>query len=151
AFNPISDDARIQTLRRRLEANPEDIQSRLELAAVYEGYRLHDDALEHYTAAFDKAPSEKAMLGIVRCDQALNRTWRAIPLLEQFLKETPSAAAWNALGLLYNAAGNLAAGESALREAVAANPASDQLHNNLGYNLLLQKKTAAAEAELRTA
>src|ERR1051326_4519327 len=80
AFNPLSDDARIRALRQRLQANPENVDSRLELAAVYEGYRLHDDALEQYTAAFDTTPSERALLGIVRCDQALNRSWRAIPL-----------------------------------------------------------------------
>jgi tetratricopeptide (TPR) repeat protein len=151
AFNPFADDARITSLRNRLKNNPADSDLRLELAAVYESYRLHGEALDEYTAAFDTARSERAVLGIVRCDEALNRRWQAIPLLEQFLKDVPSATAWNALGLLHDASGNLAAGESAFRQAVSANPASDQWHNNLGYNLLLQNKTDVAEAEFRKA
>ena len=151
AFNPLSDDTRIQNLKSRLTRNPADANTRVELAAAYENYRLYDEALEQYTEAFGVTPSERAILGIARCDQALNRTWQAIPLLEQFLKESPSATAWNALGLLYDASGNLGAGETALREAVAADPASDQWRNNLGYNLLLQNKTDAGEREFRKA
>jgi tetratricopeptide (TPR) repeat protein len=151
AFNPLSGDPRIRTLATRLSNNPADIQARLELAAVFESYRFYEDALEHYSKAFDLNRSEGALLGILRSHQALNRAWRAIPLLEQFLEETPSAVVWNALGLLYDASQNLIAGENALREAVAANPLSDQWHNNLGYNLLLQNKTEAAESEFRKA
>jgi tetratricopeptide (TPR) repeat protein len=151
AFNPLSDDARIQNLKNLLKSSPADANTRLELGEAYEQYRLYDEALEQYTEAFGLTRSEKAILGIARCDQALNRTWQAIPLLEQFLKESPSATAWNALGLLYDASANLAAGETALREAVEADPASDRWHNNLGYNLMLQNKTDAAERELRRA
>jgi tetratricopeptide (TPR) repeat protein len=121
------------------------------LAVHYENYRLYDAALEQYTKAFDLSRSEAALMGIVRCHRALSYPWRAIPLLEEFVKETPSAVAWNALGLLYDASANLAAGESALREAVAANPLADQWHNDLGYNLLLQDKTDDAEREFRKA
>src|SRR2546426_3184169 len=135
AFNPLSDDARIGTLHNRLKENPADVDARLELATVYESYRLYDEALDQYTQAFDVTRSESAILGIVRCDQVLKRTWQAIPLLEQFLKESPSPALWNQLGLLHGASGDLAAGENALRKAVAFNAQSDQLHNNLGYNL----------------
>jgi tetratricopeptide (TPR) repeat protein len=145
------DDARLQSLRNRVKADPADPAARLDLAAAYEGYRLHAEALEHYTEALALRHSEKAILGIARCNQALNRTWRAIPLLEQFLKESPSAAVWNALGLLHDASGNLPAAEAAFRQATASEPSSDQWHNNLGYNLLLQNKTNAAESEFRKA
>src|SRR5438552_18492666 len=65
AFNPLSDDARIQALRTRLKSNPANVDAHLELAAVYESYRLQDDALEQYTTAFDLARSDRAVLGIV--------------------------------------------------------------------------------------
>lgn len=151
AFNPLSDDSRIRTLEARLTDDPANIDARLELAAVYESYRMYDQALEHYTQTFDRISSEKAILGIARCDQALNLAWRAIPLLEQYLKKTPSPVVWNVLGLLQNASGDLPAGELAFRQAVVAAPQSDQWHNNLGYNLLLQNQTDAAEAEFRKA
>src|SRR5438094_309964 len=63
----------------------------------------------------------------------------------------PSPAGWNALGIMYDASGTLSAAETAFREAVVQNPQSEQWHNNLGYNLLLQNKAESAEAEFRTA
>src|SRR6266550_2388412 len=127
AFDPLTDDARVQSLKARVKANKTDIAARLELAALYESYRFYDEALEQYTSALELggAPAEQSILGVIRCDQALGRTWQAIPLLEQFAKESPSATVWNALGLLYNSAGNASAGESALRAAVAASAESD--------------------------
>jgi Tfp pilus assembly protein PilF len=52
---------------------------------------------------------------------------------------------------LYDAAGNLKAGEIAFRNSILQDEASDRSHNNLGYNLLLQNDTAAAEVEFRRA
>src|SRR5438045_3805061 len=74
AFNPLSGDPRVGPLQLRLKNNPSESSARLELAAIYEGYRLYDEALEQYTEAFDLSRSEKAIFGIVRCDQALNRS-----------------------------------------------------------------------------
>lgn len=160
AFNPLTDDRRFKALQLHLKLNPQDVAARLELAGVYENYRLYDDGLEQYRESLRLAGSvpgdnaslaEKAVLGLRRCAQASGRTREAIPLLEEFLKESPSASAWNELGLLHDALGDLASGEIALREAVALDSKPDRLHNNLGYNLLLQNKTEAAEAEFRKA
>ena len=160
AFNPLTDDRRVQTLQARLKLNPQDIPSRLELAGVYENYRLCDDGFDQYTEALRQVRSapganarlaEQAVLGLGRCSQPAGRTREAIPLLEAFLKEGATASSWNALGLLYDQLGDLPAGENAFREAVALNAESDRLHNNLGYNLLLQNKAEAAEDEFRRA
>src|SRR4051794_36585684 len=75
-LSPSSGDARILALRNRVNSNPQSVDAHFELAALYESYREHDDALEQYTAAFDLTASERAVLGIVRCDRALNRSWR---------------------------------------------------------------------------
>lgn len=163
AFNPLMDDRRVQALQARLKLNPQDTAARLELAGVYENYRLCNDALEQYTETLRLARSapepaggngplaEKAALGLGRCAQASGRAREAIPLLQEFIKERPSASTWDELGLLYDELGDLAAGESALREAVARDAESDRLHNNLGYNLLLQNKAEPAEGEFRRA
>ena len=167
AFNPLTDDRRFQALQTRLKLNPQDAATRLELAGAYENYRLYEEGLEQYTETLRLARSaptatggngplaEQAALGLGRCAQALRRPGQAIPLLEAFLKESPRAdlmpSSWNELGLLYDELGDLTAGESALREAVARDAGSDRLHNNLGYNLLLQNKTESAEAEFRRA
>jgi len=123
----------------------------LELAGVYESYRLYSEALAEYTTTSVLTRSEKVMLGIARCSLAVNRSSFGIPVLEQFLRESPSALVWNALAQLYAATGDLSRAETALAKAIAADSQSDQWHNNLGFNLLQQNKVDAAEAELRKA
>ncbi len=59
----------------------------------------------------------------------------ANPLLKQYLDAVrlkPSATAWNELGLFYGDMGNLAAGENAFRRALALDPKSTAIRNNLG-------------------
>jgi Flp pilus assembly protein TadD len=160
AFNPLTDDRRLQTLQALLKLNPQDVASRLELARIYENYRLCDEGFDQYVETLQQARSaleasaklaEQAVLGLGRCSQTAGRTRQAIPLLEAFIGESPTASSWNELGLLYNQIGDLTAGENAFREAVALNAESNELHNNLGYNLLLQNKAEAAEGEFRRA
>jgi Flp pilus assembly protein TadD len=61
------------------------------------------------------------------------------------------AEAWSWLGILRDESGLWPAGEPAHRKALDVAPASDYLHNNLGYNLLMQKKPEAAADEFRQA
>src|SRR5262245_26713820 len=51
SFNPLSDDPRVQALQTRLKSNSSDFAARLELAAIYESYRLLADASQQYTQA----------------------------------------------------------------------------------------------------
>lgn len=151
AFNPVTDDRQVWTLQNRLKLTPQDAAIHLELAGIYENYRLYDDAFDQYAEALKLAPSEPAALGLARAARATARSIEAIPLLEAFVQTHPSGSSWNELGLLYDASGNLKAGEIALREAVTHDAESDRLHNNLGYNLLLQNNAGAAETEFRRA
>jgi Flp pilus assembly protein TadD len=52
---------------------------------------------------------------------------------------------------LRDEAGQPAEAEAAHRKALGLDPAADYLHNNLGYNLLMQKKGEEAAAEFREA
>jgi Flp pilus assembly protein TadD len=160
SFDPVSDDPRVQTLQTRLKANNNDFSARLELATIYESYRLFADASEQYMQALqtlkvtpetDGAIVEQAVLGFARVSQPSGRAKEALPLLESFAKEKKSASAWNQLGLLYDTAGDLGSGEKAFQEGLALNSQADRLHNNLGYNLLLQRKTETAAAEFQKA
>jgi Tfp pilus assembly protein PilF len=160
SFDPLSDDARVQALQTRLKSNSSDVTARLELAAIYESYRLFTDASQQYTQALqtlkttpdsDDAVVEQAVLGFARSIQASGRPKDAIPLLEGFAKDKKSASSWNQLGLFYDAAGDLPSGEKSFREGLALNPLSDRLLNNLGYNLLLQQKTEPAASAFQKA
>jgi Flp pilus assembly protein TadD len=53
--------------------------------------------------------------------------------------------------LLYEEVRAPLSAENAFEHAIAANPDSDSLHNNLGYSLLLQKRSDEAETEFRKA
>jgi Tfp pilus assembly protein PilF len=155
AFNPLSDDQRVQALQARLKMNPQDVAGRLELASIYEGYRLYDNAFDQYLETLrlpsDDASAEQAVLGLSRSARASRRTAEAIPSVEAVLKDRPMASSWNELGLLYQDMRDFGAGERAFQESVARNPESDRAHNNLGYNLLLQNKPDEAEREFRKA
>jgi Flp pilus assembly protein TadD len=83
----------------------------------------------------------------------MNRRNEAIAGLDAFLKVQPQASpdyfSW--LGILRDETGQWAEGEPAHRKALELRPAADSLHNNLGYNLLMQKKNEEAAAEFREA
>ncbi len=151
AFNPLTDDRRVQSLQARLKTNPRDPQARLDLAVVFEEYRYYDEALEQYTEALRLARSERAALGVARSARATGRAVDAVTVLQTFLKDAPTANAWNELGLIHEQTGDLAAAENALRQAIALDAQSSWLHNNLGYNLMRQEKTAEAESAFRRA
>jgi|SRR5579883_154774 len=159
SFDPLTDDTRVQALQARLKTNPQDMSGHLELGTIYESYNLFDMAFEQYTQALQLATSggtdpvraEQAALGFGRMAQSLGQTREAIPQIEKFAKERTSANAWNQVGLLYDAALDLVSGEKSFRQAIDLNPGTDRFYNNLGYNLLLQKKTEMAAEEFRKA
>src|SRR5437764_25111 len=64
AYNPLSDDSRIQALQNRVKAEPADLDARFDLAGAYEAGQLFGEALEQYTESFGVVRSEKAILGI---------------------------------------------------------------------------------------
>ncbi len=152
AFDPLTRDQRIETMQARLKENPQDSAARSELAALYESYGFNGDAFDQYMQVLKADPTaEPAALGLARMSRATGRTAEGLPLVEAFAAIHPSAASWNEVGLLYDAAGNLKSGEIAFRNSLLQDESSDRTHNNLGYNLLLQNDTRAAELEYRRA
>jgi Tfp pilus assembly protein PilF len=158
AFDPQTDDRRVQTLQARLRLDSRDAAARLELAQIYESYGLFDHAIEQYMEALKLVTSEtggplidRIVEGLGRSAQASRRVAEAVPVIAEVVKQRPSTAAWSWLGLLYDAVGDLEAGETAFREAIARGPRSEGLHNNLGYNLLRQNRIEPAEVEFHRA
>ena len=74
-------------------------------------------------------------------------------MLQAFLRAYPQQSADFAslLGILLDEQKQWAEGERCHREALALAPKSDSLHNNLGYNLLMQGKNEAAAGEFQEA
>src|SRR3989442_8171516 len=116
AFNVVTDDEHVRTLQAKLKLEPSDVATHMELAGIFESYRLFDDAFTQYSEAFRLSPSEEAVLGLARSAQGAGRSSQAIPTLEAFVKQSPAVNTWDQLGLLYDGAGNFAAEENALRQ-----------------------------------
>jgi Tfp pilus assembly protein PilF len=143
-------DPEIRSLRQRLAANANDLDARIMLARAYGQRSLPDLALEHYRFAAAQFPdSAIAALGVAATLRQMGATKEAL----QFLNSRPNQS-WELLalkGIIEDDDGDLQAAETAHRAALALNPSRTALHNNLGYNLLLQHQPEQAAAEFRRA
>jgi len=147
-------DYQLRVLRERLAADPDNIPIRLEMAKAYTERGYPDVALEIGRLAAARFPeSGEAQLALVRALRDMNRRTEAIDGLVAFLKAHPQTGpeyfSW--LGILRDESGLWPLGEPAHRKALELAPSPDYLHNNLGYNLLMQKKYAEAADEFREA
>jgi Flp pilus assembly protein TadD len=147
-------DYELRVLRARVAAEPDSIPARLELAKAYQQRGYADVALEMCRLTAARFPgSGEVELELVSALRDLNQRPEAIASLNAFLQANPQTApkyqSW--LGILLDEIGQWTAGEPAHRKALEMGPAQDSLHNNLGYNLLMQKKMAEAAVELREA
>jgi tetratricopeptide (TPR) repeat protein len=147
-------DRELRLLREKVAAEPDNIQVRLDLAKAYGERGYHEVALEISRLAVARFPqSGDAQLALVRDLRAVNRRTEAIAGLESFLKTHPDsgAAHYSWLGILRDESGLWPLGEPAHRKALEITPAVDYLHNNLGYNLLMQNKNEEAAREFTEA
>jgi tetratricopeptide (TPR) repeat protein len=147
-------DVEFKQLRAKVAAEPDNIAARLDLAKAYRERGYHEIALEISRLATQRFPESGAgQLSLVRDLRNVNRRDEAIAGLETFLKAHPQNAAeyYSWLGILRDESNLWPLGEPAHRQAIELSPATDYLHNNLGYNLLMQKKHEEAAAEFREA
>ena len=147
-------DYRIRTLREQVAAEPDNIDARLALAQAYRDAGYPDLALEHCRLAAARFPqSAPVQLGLAKALRDAGMRKEALSGLETFLKKypqkTPEYLSW--VGILRDELGQWPAAEPAHRAALELLPTSDYLHNNLGYNLLMQNKNDDAAAEFREA
>jgi Flp pilus assembly protein TadD len=111
-------------------------------------------ALEHYRLAAARW-SDSAELHLM-LGKALRRAGAHVEaehMLREFLQAHPQTSPDFAslLAIVLDEQKQWADGEKAHRDALALNPKSDSLHNNLGYNLLMQGKNSDAAAEFQEA
>ncbi len=142
-------------LRQAVVANPKDFRSRTALAQRYAKLGFPELAVEHYRLAATLEPDDPAVqIELARQLRANGMNAEAARLLDAFLAARDGVFsevhAW--AGIVHDEAGELAVGETEHRKAIAAaETPEDSLHNNLGYNLLLQGRSPEAQAEFRKA
>src|SRR5579883_345499 len=147
-------DYELKVLRDRTAAEPDDAAARLELASAYRQRGYPEISLEICRLAAARFPaSGEVELALVRALRDMDRRAEAIASLDAFLGAHPQTAPefYSWAGILRDETGDWQAGEPAHRKAIELAPERDSLHNNLGYNLLEQKKFEAAAAEFREA
>jgi tetratricopeptide (TPR) repeat protein len=147
-------DYQLRALRQKVAAEPDNVAVRLELAKAYGERGYHEVSLEISRLAVARFPqSGEAQLALVQDLRDVNRRSEAIASLESFLKAHPESGAqyYSWLGILRDESGLWPLGEPAHRKALELAPAIDYLHNNLGYNLLMQKKNEEAAREFSEA
>jgi tetratricopeptide (TPR) repeat protein len=143
-------DYQLNALRGRVAADSESVAARLELAKAYEERGYPDVALEMCRLTAARFPeSGDAELALVKALHTMNRRADAIASLEAFVgqhpQKSPDYASW--LGILRDEGGQWTEGEAWHRKALELADSEDSLHNNLGYNLLMQKKGDEAAKE----
>lgn len=147
-------DIDMRAFRKRLAADARDLDARMSLAALYARRGFTDVALEHYRLAALQFPDSPAVtLALAKMLRQVGEPGAAVEAVRAALERHPGGT-WELLsleGILEDGRGRFAAAESAHRAALALNPARGGLHNNLGYNLLLQGKPEAAADEFRRA
>jgi Flp pilus assembly protein TadD len=148
-------DLEAKLLRRRLAANPLDLDARILLARLYDRRGLSDLALEHYRMAAALFPDSVLVTSeLAKTLREAGESEAALKALQDYRSRRTGATAWDLLsleGILQDELGRFDLAEKAHREALALDPGRRSLHNNLGYNLLLQGRAGDAAAEFRRA
>jgi tetratricopeptide (TPR) repeat protein len=135
------------------ELEPDDVQIRLKLGAIYLLTRQLDRAREQAAFVLAKDPKNLDALGL-RAGAA--NTPQEMDLAVRLLNDVRSthrdkARFHLALGTLYVRKGNWTSAERALADAVEVEPKSIEAHTAMGEFRLLKRDLPAAEHELKTA
>lgn len=147
-------DIEIRQLRTLLLDNPGNLNARLQLA---ERYRLAGSPelwIDHYRLAADRFPANEYVATLLaKALRDVGRGEEAIAVLVSFCNRHPSPGAelLSLLGILRDDEGDFGGAEKTYRQAIEHSPKLAYLHNNLGYNLLLQTKPKAAVEEFKEA
>lgn len=147
-------DLEARALRRRLADNARDLDARVLLARLYAQRGYPDLALEHYRLAEALFPdSTLVSVELATTLHKLGALTEALSVVERGLR-SHSEGSWELFslrGIIQDEQGQFGPAETSHRSALKVNQTKASLHNNLGYNLLLQHRPSEAENEFRTA
>ena len=147
-------DLELRLLRQRLAENANDLDARILLARRYAQRGVSELALEHYRFAADRFPDSIVVaLELAKTFRSLGRPRQALDSVKLWLNQHPEGS-WELFsfeGILEDESGQLRDAETSHRSALSLQQGRSALHNNLGYNLMLQGRAAEAVREFRRA
>jgi Flp pilus assembly protein TadD len=141
---------RVRELRALVAQKPNNVRARIDLAAEYGRTGYPELELEHLRLAVERFPDSEiairyAARALVRADRAAEASRRLSTFVEAHEKISAAVLSW--AGIAFDQQKRWAEGETMHRRAVERAGWRDELHNNLGYNLLMQgRKREAAES-----
>lgn len=141
---------RVRELRAVVAEKPNNVRARMDLATEYGRTGYPELELEHLRLAVERFPDSElairyAARALVRADRAAEASRRLTAFIAA--REKTSAAVLSWAGIALDQQKRWAEGEKMHRRAVERAGWRDELHNNLGYNLLMQgRKQEAAES-----
>lgn len=144
----------LRQLRERLAKDPTDLEARLQIADHLKRTGSLDLAIEHYRLAAERFPDNPAVvLLLAKALRDANQPAAALEATVNFCKRHQDAPPelLSLTGIMQDDAGQWAQAEANYRRALEQSPNLSYLHNNLGYNLLQQKRAAEAVAEFKRA
>jgi Flp pilus assembly protein TadD len=147
-------DMEIASLRRAMTSRPDDVDVRLRLAEAYASHGFADVALEHYRLAAERFPgSLQAALRLARTLRKAGQKEEALAGLKAFIHANPQITAepYEWLGILNDDLQRWKDSQLAYETALLYSPSSAELHNNLGYALMMQHLNNSAATEFRAA
>lgn len=144
----------LRQLRERLVKDSNDLDARLQIADHLKRTGSLDLAIEHYRLAAERFPDNAAVvLLLAKALRDANQPAAAIETAVNFCsthQEAPPELL-SFTGVMQDDAGEWAQAEAIYRRAIERSPNLSYLHNNLGYNLLQQKRTSEAVGEFKRA
>jgi Flp pilus assembly protein TadD len=147
-------DVEARRWRQRLAANAGDLDARIALAKLYASRGLPDLAIEHYRLAAVLNPDLPAVaLLLAKSLREMKEPEEALRVVGGYVSRHPKES-WELLslqGILEDEQGRFKQGEASYRAALTVDASQTSLHNNLGYNLLLQGHPESAADEFRKA
>jgi len=145
---------RVRTLREQMASQPQNVRPRLELAEEFAKSGYPELELEHLRLAVERfSESEDALVALSKALLRSNAPAEAEKCLDLFIAkhEKPSANVLSWAGIVKDSQNKWTAGEPLHRRAIQRAPGRDTLHNNLGYNLMMQGRKQDAVEEFRRA
>ena len=147
-------DYTVGQLHDKLMKDPNDLDARLQLAEHFKQSGNLDLAIEHYRLAAERFPDNpNVALLLSKALRDAHQPAAALDMAVNFCNKHQDAAPalLSLAGVMLDDVGRLPEAESDYRRAIARSPDLSYLHNNLGYNLLQQKRSNEAVAEFRRA
>ncbi len=145
---------RVKALRERMAAEPKNVKLRIELSAEYGKSGYPEMELDHLRLAVERFPASQAALvalsrTLVRAKQPAEAERRLNEYMAKWAKPSVNVLSWAAI--VRDEMGKWKDGEKFHRQALERGSGRDTLHNNLGYNLMMQGRKSEAAEEFRRA